>query len=62
MREANWGWYERVIERQSEGSAQFKGISYVLHQFETKTVTAVGGNISLDECIMAPAGTTAQVQ
>jgi hypothetical protein len=42
-REANWGWYERVIERQSEGSAQFKGIGYVLHQFETKTITTAGG-------------------
>jgi hypothetical protein len=42
-RETNWGWYERVIERQSEGSAQFKGIVYVLHQFETTTIMAVVG-------------------
>jgi hypothetical protein len=28
---------------QSEGSAQFKGIRYVLLQFETKTITMVGG-------------------
>jgi hypothetical protein len=34
-RETNWGWYERVKERQREGSAQFKGVGYVLRQFET---------------------------
>jgi hypothetical protein len=41
--EANCGWYERIIERRSEGSAQFKGTGYVLLQFEMKTITAAVG-------------------
>ena len=44
--ETNCGWYERVIERRSEGSAQFKGTGYVLRQFEMKTVTTVVGYFS----------------
>jgi hypothetical protein len=36
-------WYECVIERRSEGSAQFKGTSNVLLQFGPKTITAAMG-------------------
>jgi hypothetical protein len=41
--EANCGWYERITERRSEGSAQFKGTGYVLRQFETKTIIVAVG-------------------
>jgi hypothetical protein len=46
---------------QSEDSVQFKEAGYMLHQFETKAITAAW-NIPLDECVVAPAGTTAQGQ
>jgi hypothetical protein len=41
--EANCGWYERVKERRSEGSAQLKGTGNVLRQFGPKTITTAVG-------------------